>query len=74
MGSLVGCSGLRGLWGDVGEANEVGGELSDDVVDGVVNCSVQNGKAAGGMHGGRLGTLCPYDYQKGSVPLDDGID
>src|SRR6202140_2197173 len=58
----------------VRETYEVRTIGSFDVVDRVKDGSMQNGKAASRMNGGRLGAGSPQDHEESSIPLDDWID
>src|SRR4029077_17930588 len=74
MGRLGCRGGLRSQSRDVRETYEVRTIGSFDVVDRVKDGSMQNGKAASRMNGGRLGAGSPQNHQKSSIPLDDRID
>src|ERR1700758_2880387 len=74
MRCLVRCRHFRRLWRHIGETHQIGIEFSGNVVDSVIDRGVKNREAARRMNSGRLGTWSPHDYQKSSIPLDNGVD
>src|ERR1700687_5149244 len=65
---------LRSQSRDVRETYEARTIGSFDVVDRVKDGSLQDGKTASRMNGGRLGAGSPQDHEESSIPLDDWID
>ena len=59
---------------NIGKSHEVGTELWLDIIDGVVDGSVQNCEIASRVNGSWLTTGRENDYQKRSIPLDDGVE
>src|SRR5579871_3700620 len=74
MRRLVRCGYLRGFWRDIWETHEIGSEVSDNIVYRVKDSGVENCETPSGMNRGRLGTGSPHDDEKGSIPLDNGIE
>ena len=74
MGGLVGRSFSGSMPRNVWKADKIGNEGLVNVVDGVIDGSLQDGEAASRMNGGRLGTRSPCDHQKSPVPLNDWVD
>src|SRR2546423_6140338 len=70
MGGLVCRSWPGSMPRDLWEADKVRTERAIDVVDGVVDSSMQDGEVASRMNSEWLGAGSPYDCQKSPVPLD----
>src|SRR5258705_13619762 len=73
MGGLV-CRSWSGRTPrDVWEADKVRAEDSVNVVDCVIDGSMQDGEAASRMNSGRVGTSSANDGQKSPVPLNNWV-
>src|SRR5438270_13013820 len=59
---------------NIGKSHKVGTELWLDIIDGVVDGSVQNCEIASRVNGSWLSAGRANDYQKSSIPLNDGVD
>src|SRR6266481_2928652 len=74
MSCLIGRSYFGRTPRNIRKPHKVRAELWLDIIDGVVDGSVQNREIASRVNGSWLSAGRANDCQKSSIPLDDGVD